>query len=311
MPKSSTVLSPTLCRAFLFLLILASGLLSGCERDSAPIYKPEYSKKAPDKDPVYLFGVHPLHNPNRLYLTFGPLVDYLNQHIEGIRFKLEASRNYAAYDKKLYAGRFHFALPNPYQTVNSLKHNYQVFGKMADDHNFRGIILARKDKNIQNVAQLKGSAVSFPAPTALAATMMPQFYLQTNGLDVMKEIDIHYVGSQESSVMNVYLGNTLAGATWPPPWHALSKERPELAQELEIVWETEPLPNNGLVVRNDIDPEIVEQVANLLFKLHTHEQGAKILDEIELSKFEPARDETYKPVVEFLIKFHRQVRPIY
>ncbi|MDR9435265.1 MAG: phosphate/phosphite/phosphonate ABC transporter substrate-binding protein [Thiohalophilus sp.] len=310
MPKAFTALLPALCRCTFYPLILATGLLTGCERDSSPVYQPQYSESAPDKDPLYLFGVHPLHNPNRLYLTFGPLVDYLNQHIGGVRFKLEASRNYAAYDKKLYAGRFHFALPNPYQTVNSLQHNYHVFGKMADDHNFRGIILARKDKNIRHVGQLKGNAISFPAPTALAATMMPQFYLQTNGLNVTEEIDIRYVGSQESSIMNVYLGNTLAGATWPPPWRAISKERPELAQELEIVWRTEPLPNNGLVVRNDIAPEIVDQVADLLFKLHTDEQGAKILDEIELSKFEPASDTTYKPVVEFLDKFNAQVRPI-
>ncbi len=311
MPKAFTALLTTRRRYTLYLLILATGLLGGCERDSAPVYEPKYSETAPARDPLYLFGVHPLHNPNRLYLTFGPLVDYLNQHIDGVRFKLEASRNYAAYDKKLYSGRFHFALPNPYQTVNSLRHNYHVFGKMADDHNFRGIILARKDRHIRKVKQLKGQAVSFPAPTALAATMMPQFYLQTHGLNVMQDINIRYVGSQESSIMNVYLGNTIAGATWPPPWRALSKERPELARELEIVWRTEPLPNNGLVVRNDIDLKLVEQVSGLLFKLHTHTQGLKILDEIELSKFEPASDDTYKPVVEFLDKFHNQVRSIH
>jgi len=70
---------------------------------------------------------------------------------------------------------------------------------MGDDENFRGIILVRKDSAIENVADLKGKAVSYPAPTALAAAMMPQYYLQTHGLDVMNDLDNRYVGSQASS----------------------------------------------------------------------------------------------------------------
>jgi phosphonate transport system substrate-binding protein len=133
-----------------------------------------------------------------------------------------------AYDKKLYDRQFHFALPNPFQTVNSVKHAYIVFAKMSDDENFLGIFLVRKDSHVKTAADLKGHAVSFPAPTALAATMLPQYYLQQEGLDVMNDIDVRYVGSQESSIMNVMLGETIAGATWPPPWIAMSKERPEL-----------------------------------------------------------------------------------
>ena len=148
-------------RCIFYLLILTTGLLSGCDRESTGVYQPQYSVTPPKSEPLYLFGVHPLHNPKRLHVTFAPLVDYLDEHIDGVRFKLEASRNYAAYDKKLYASRFQLALPNPYQTVNSLQHGYRVFGKMADDNNFRGIILARKNKHIRQVEQLKGHKVSF------------------------------------------------------------------------------------------------------------------------------------------------------
>ncbi len=75
---------------------------------------------------------------------------------------------------------------------------------MGDDENFRGIIIVRKDSHFNQVRDLKGKAVSFPASTALAATMMPQYYMQTHGLDVTKDIDIRYVGSQESSIMSVF-----------------------------------------------------------------------------------------------------------
>ena len=259
---------------------------------------------------VMVIGVHPLHNPKRLHEIFRPIADYLSQNIENVDFKIEASRNYAAYDKKLYSRQFEFSLPNPFQTVNSLKHGYRVFAKMSDDENFRGIFLVRKDSNIKRVIDLKNHAVSFPAPTALAATMMPQYYLQQNGLNVMSDINIKYVGSQESSIMNVMLGDTIAGATWPPPWRALSKERPELAKELKVIWQTDYLPNNSLVVRDDVPDAIVSKVKNLLLNLHKHPQGKKWLEKMELSKFDGATNDTYKPVVEFLKRFNKEVRPI-
>ena len=285
-------------------ILICGLLLTACHPAATPPYHPSFSHA------VYRVGVTPLHNPHHLYKVFGPLMDYLSEQIPGIRFKLEASRNYAAYDEKLYAGQFDFALPNPFQTVNAVDKGYRVFAKMGDDEHFRGIILVRRDSGIREVADLKGRAVSSPAPTALAATMMPQYYLQTHGVDVMSELDNRYVGSQESSVMNVFLKQTAAAATWPPPWRALAKQRPQLEQGLEVIWQTEPLINNGLVVSPEVPAEIVQQVHDLLVDLHTHERGRQILAPMELSRFESANDESYRVVRDFVEQFARRVRPL-
>ena len=68
----------------------------------------------------------------------------------------------------------------------------------------------------------------------------------------MRDIENRYVGSQESSIMNAYLGQTAAGATWPPPWRAFQKEHPREAAELKVIWETESLVNNSVMVRDDV-----------------------------------------------------------
>lgn len=291
------------------ILFLSLFTLIACSESKESEYAPQYSTESYlENKKEFIFGIHPLHNPKRLHEVFGPIVNYLSNNIMKVKFKLEASRNYAAFDEKLYTRKFHFALPNPYQTINAFKHDYTVFGKMSDDKNFRGIFLVRKDSGITDVTDLKGRAVSFPAPTALAATMMPQYYLQSHGLNVMKDIDIRYVGSQESSIMHVMLGNTVAGATWPPPWRALSKERPKLAKELKVIWQTEPLPNNSLIVRNDVDKETLRQVKKLLLNLHNVKEGKEWLKKMELSRFEDATNQTYQPVLEFLTRFRNTVR---
>lgn len=291
-------------------LIFTLILLSGCDNNKQKIYTPQYSSTPAITNKIYIFGVHPLHNPKKLFDVYQPLIDYLNANLPGIKIKLEASRNYPSFDKKLFGGHFDFALPNPYQTVESTKHGYKIFGKMADDFNFRGIIIIRKDSNIKSVNDLKGKSVSYPAPTALAATMMPQQYLYEHGIDINKDIKNLYVGSQESSIMNVYLKKSVAASTWPPPWIAFEKNRPRVAKELKVMWKTKPLPNNGLVAKKSIDSAVVDKIAALIFNLHTTKEGREILKPMELSHFEKADDETYKAVRVFLEKFEKDIRPI-
>lgn len=291
-------------------LLLDLPVLAGWNQQPDKLYEPIFSAQSPSKVSKYVIGIHPLHNPKRLFEVYGPIVDFLNANMPEAAFSLEASRNYEEFDKKLYSGRFDFAMPNPYQTINSLKHGYRVFGKMADDNDFRGIILVRRDSGINTVADLKGKAVSYPAPTALAATMMPQYYLHTHGLDINRDIENRYVGSQESSIINVLRGHVAAGATWPVPWKTFSKENPQLASQLEVKWQTEPLQNNGWVARKDLPPEVVNKFATLLFNLDRHQQGRDMLARIPVSRFEPANDDSYGPVRAFIATFIKTVRPL-
>ncbi len=284
-------------------------LMAGCQNNSED-YTPRYSAHPPLQQRVYIFGVHPLHNPKRLFEVYEPMIEYINRRLDGGMVRLEASRDYEAFEKKLFSEKLDFALPNPYQTVKAAEKGYKIFAKMGDDQNFRGIILIRKDSGIKSIEDLKGKTISYPAPTALAATMMPQWYLHERGINITQDIKNNYVGSQESSIMNVYLGKSAAAATWPPPWKAFSKERPEIAKEVMVKWETFSLPNNGLVAHHHVPVGIVDQVAQIITSMQTTEEGRKILKTMELSRYEKADDRSYEPVRLFLKQFEKEVRPI-
>ncbi len=295
----------------IYLIVFAfAAFIIACDRSDQQTYQPVIDATAIQKSGHYIIGIHPLHNPHRLVQVYGPIVEYINRHIPQAEFKLEASRNYEEFERKLYAGHFAFAMPNPYQTLQSLKYDYHIFGKMSDDEVFRGIILVRKDSGINTVTDLKGKAVSYPSATALAATMMPQYYLHTHGININKDIENRYVGSQESSIENVLRGHVAAGATWPVPWTSYSAKHPDKAAQLVVRWETAPLLNNGWVARNNVPPDIQEKVAQLLFNLQNHAEGQAMLRQVPISKFEPATDKTYQPVHDFLENFSKEVREV-
>ncbi len=285
-------------------------VLASCSRQEASAYHPAFDIKAEHKVTAYVVGIHPLHNPKRLMQIYGPILAYINHQIPEAQFKLEPARNYDEFEKKLYAGYYDLAMPNPYQTVRATRYGYDVFAKMGDDEAFRGIILVRKDSGIHQISDLKGKVIAYPAKTALAAAMLPQFFLHSNGLDLNLDIQNRYVGSQESAILNVLRGHTAAAATWPIPWKAFCAEYPEQAAHLEIKWETQHLLNNGWIARKNVPSVIVDQFKTQLLRLHETAETRALLARLPISHFEPANNQTYQPVIEFLEAYSRQVQEV-
>ncbi len=288
-------------------IFLLPCLLIACDAQQDENYSPQYTTASTTTGAVLTFGVMPYHNTQLLHETYAPLVEYLDRNLPEITITMEASHNYEKFEKKLANRHFDFALCNPYQTINSLQDGYQVFAKMGDDDNFRGLIIVRKDSGIKQIVDLKGKIISFPAPTALAATMMPLYYLHNNGLDVNRDITRLFSSSQESSVMNVFLRKSAAGSVWLTSWLTFVKHNPRIAAQLEVKWETRPLLNIGLVVRDDVAAELVAKMQALLVDLHTHDEGRQLLAALLLARFDKATNATYQPVHDFMKKYSETI----
>ncbi len=287
---------------------MAFGILAGYGRaPEGPQYGPRPS--SPNVS-VQRFAVHPLHNPAKLLAAYQPLMDYLNERLQGIRFELEASRDYAGFEEKYDARKPEFLLPNPWQTLQAMKRGYQVIATAGDAKDFRGIFVVRKDSGIKQPGDLRGRALSYPSPTALAACIMSQYFLHNHGIDIHKDVESRYVGSQESAIMNAWLGNTAAGATWPPPWRAFQKDHPQEAADLEVIWETEPLINNSVMARDDVPAGLRDQIRSLLVGLDGSAEGRSILAGMETSRFLPASDDDYNAVRDYVAHFEKEVRPV-
>jgi phosphonate transport system substrate-binding protein len=294
-----------ICLPLFFLFLIGS-----CRQESkakGPVYG---ESPVSQTIPVYHFAIHPLHNPAKLFEEYQPLMEYLNEKIKGAKFTIEASRDYENFEQKYEDRKPEFILPNPWQTIQAIKVGYNVIAMAGEPEDFKGIFIVRNDSGIKEPLDLKGKGVSYPAATALAACIMPQYFLHTHGVNVNKDIKNKYVGSQESAIMNVYLKNTAAGATWPPPWRDFQKDHPKEAAELKVVWETEALINNSVMVRDDVPYAIKEQVVNYLTSLHENKQGKTILLNMETARFIPATNKDYDVINTYIERFEMEVRKI-
>lgn len=294
-----------------FSAFLLLSLIAACEQPAESPQGPVYGDApAEPVKPLYRLAVHPLHNPNKLAEAYQPLIDYLNQQIGTANFELEASRDYQAYEAKFRAREPEFLLPNPWQTLQAIKVGYRVIAMAGDAEDFKGIFIVRKDRGIRTPNDLKGKVVSYPSHTALAACIMPQYFLHSHGIDVNRDIVNRYVGSQESSIMNAYLGESAAGATWPPPWRLFQKDHPIQAAELEVAFETPPLMNNSVMARDDVPAPLRDQVTTLLLALSETSEGQMILASMETARFHAANDASYDRVRNYVDAFEKEVRAV-
>jgi len=225
--------------------------------------------------------------------VYGPVVDYLNAHIEGAKLVLVAPKTHAEFESGLLNQEFDIALANAFQTVKAMAYGYQVIAKKGDDEQFYGIFLVRRDGGINSVSDLKGKKVCYPSPSGVAATILPMYFLKSHGIDVFKDIENLYVGSHESSIMHVYLGKAAAGTARDFSWAAFQKAHPKEASALEVKWQSEPLIDQAIIVRATVPKDLSDRIAELLSGLHETSEGQTLLAAMSASRFQPASDVSY------------------
>ena len=83
----------------------------------------------------------------------------------------------------------------------------------------------------------------------------------------------------------------------------LNRQNPQIAAQIEDIWQSPPIPESGIVVRKDLDPDLKEKVRQFFL---TYGKGAgpeaerqrQVLKGLNYSEFRPATDAYLDPVRE-------------
>jgi phosphonate transport system substrate-binding protein len=273
-------------------------LLASCDGHPKN-YEPTFSADSSNKK-VLIFGLPNLSS----YGDCDLFIKYLNKNLSKVKIRILACTNADDYLDKLTKRVFDFTIINGSLVLDAEKSGYSIVGKMGDDDKYRSVIFVRKDSGINKFSDLAGKTLTTSGPNALAGTMMPLFFLYKNGVNIKRDIKRLYAPSFESTIMNVYLGRCSAGASKRAVAVDMFKQRPEIDSKLAIKWETPPLINNALFIRNDMDTVMVNELTKLIFTLQDSEEGRKALVPLDVTKFEKATSETYKPLKQFLTEYN-------
>lgn len=219
--------------------------------------------------------VEPNYNPEQAQEVYKPLADYLKAKT-GHTITLITPKNYHMFWRDLRANvpaelvfeESHFT------DYRGTRFKYEPLVRAAEKSSYT--IIANEDVSGAGLKGLIGkNVVTMPSPSlgyALLLEMYPNPIAQPNVLSVAQ--------SWRDGVEIVFAGE--ADAAIVPTW--LKDQYPNL---IPIITSRE-LPGAAVSAASNLDPKIKQQIATALLKLHEDANFFSVLNELGVSKFEPA-----------------------
>ncbi len=149
-------------------------------------------------------------------------------------------------------------------------------------YGYYSVGFARKDKNIQNLDDMKGKVFAFGDPNSTSGYLIPSIEIPAAGYPMEGADyfgDITFSGGHEQTIVGVYNGDFDGGVTWADGlgnWEdgynsgALRKavdaglvDMNELVQ----IWQSNPIPEGPIVIRKSLPADIKVQMTALMASL--------------------------------------------
>lgn len=316
---------------FILPLFLSVAFLSGCgsnaavnntgkdaaanpsanQQDNQPANTPEATGYVPETLTVQFV---PSQNADTLEAKAKPLEKLLTDRL-GIPVKVSVSTDYntiieAMASKKVDVG---FLPPTAYvlakqKSAAEVILQAQRYGVQDDTGApteklvdfYKAMIIVKKDSAIQSVSDLKGKRIAYQNVTSSAGFVWPAGKLMEAGLDPLKDVQAITVKGHDQGVLAVLNGDVDAAAIFQDARNIVKGDYPTVFEDTQVLTFTEPIPNDTITVRTDMNAEWSEKIASAFIDIGQDEAGRAIIQEIYSHEgYVKSEDSTFDIVREY------------
>ena len=235
------------------------------------------------------FGVVPQFDARRIQQIWQPVLKSLEKQ-SGLHFELVGSPSIPEFEKQLMAGDFDVAYMNPYHLLKA--HESQGYTPLVRDvgRTLFGIVVARKDGPVNEVNDLDGKTVAFPAPNALGAALIPRSEF---GEIYKINIQPEYVRSHGSVYLNVVTGQTVAGGGVQKTLQAQPKN---IRDALKIIYKTPQVAPHPVAAHPRLTSATHEKIREAFLQMGDSPEDNLLLAKIPMKQAGQASMEDYAPL---------------
>lgn len=217
------------------------------------------------------FGVGPQQSTTELAKRWVPILQYLSAK-SGVELSFQTARDIPRFQQEMRAGRYDFAFINPiHYTIVHRSSGYHAFAREKDGK-LTGVLVARRN-SVRALEELRGLPIAFPSPSAIAATAIPLAHLKDQRISV----EPRYVISMDSVYRAVAKGMFVAGGG---EMRTLSMLDPAIREQLEIIWQAEPLPPFVFAAHPRVAAADVARLRKAMEDMHNDSRGVALLKSI-------------------------------
>ncbi|WEE79804.1 phosphonate ABC transporter substrate-binding protein [Comamonas testosteroni] len=189
-----------------------------------------------------------------------------------------------------YFGPFSYVLAN--QLADAEAFAVAVTKKTARS-SYKSIVIARKDKGILSVDQLKGHTFAFVDPSSTSGHLFPKAGLMSMGFDVEHGFSrILFSGSHDASIMAVANNKVDAAAVADRIFDSAVSKGLIKREDFNVVWHSKAIPESPMAWRKNLDSATKKKVAAAMSEIKDLPWG----DQGALNGFSPTNDRAYDVV---------------
>jgi phosphonate transport system substrate-binding protein len=174
---------------------------------------------------------------------------------------------------------------------------------------YYSVILVRKDSKIKKLDDLQGKTIAFVDKKSTSGYLYPQVMLKKRGWTDAKFKEVKFSGTHSVSVQMLQDKTADAIAVFSDDkdgkasaWEKFAKI-PGAANQVRVLWASEPIPNDPFCVRQDFYDRYPKLVHTLMFSLIDDVEALKDNKDVVYSVghgFLPATSRQYDPVREMV-----------
>ncbi len=154
------------------------------------------------------------------------------------------------------------------------------------------------DGEFQSFESLDGARMAFVDPGSTSGYQFPYVHLLENyGIDPDEDMTTIFAGGHDASVLAVYNGDVDVAASFDDARTNVEEDFPDVMDEVCVLGYTDPIPNDGAVVRSGLSDEVANILRQALVDLGNTEEGVAIIDElVSGNAFATITSAAYDPV---------------
>ena len=158
---------------------------------------------------------------------------------------------------------------------------------------YRAYIIARKDRGIQKLSDLKGKTFAFVDPSSTSGHLLPKAALLKIGFDPDHDFSrAIFSGGHDASAIAVQNGKVDAAAIADGLFDAAVVRGVVKRDEIAIVWTSDPIPGSPFCIRRDLPPDLKQRIREAFYQMRDLAWGSKGT----LKRWEPIDDRAYDGV---------------
>lgn len=144
---------------------------------------------------------------------------------------------------------------------------------------YHGYIFVRKNSGIRTIKDMRGKRFAFVERATTAGYLFPLAFFKEHDIADYRTYlgETYFAGSHDASILAVLNGETDIGAAKNTIYDQMARENPRIEQELVILESSKTVPENGLAVRKDLDPELKRALKQILLNMDKDREGIEVL----------------------------------